>query len=432
MASEKRNFSNFKAFECSIKPYKHYKSVQMFPIITNIDTMGHQRTWTTYITLSKDAGVTTIPIKQSYMNNGASDAFDDMAGITAYVHVESGIIGMKITEHKPSSFTGLSNALRSNQRNALQQAMIFARGKYLKHLNKTQAKIAKTHKNYEYSPMLATKEDIGLKHIKFPCYLQPKLDGVRCISYFGNNKQVQLYSRSKKSYNHLTALRGALIPYFKYLTKYKSQVYLDGEIYKHGKRLQVISGLVRNTAGDFSDLEYHIYDCFMPSKPLLSYTVRHKMLAHMFAKVNNDVVKLTRTHNPKKFSTAKKLYKKYLKKKYEGVILRNMTSCYEHKRSKNLVKIKPRFTDEFEIIGFKTGKRGRAAHAIIWLAKTSKGNEFSVNPKGLTIEEREELFIKCKKTPNNYIGKMLTVEYESLSKDGVPLQAKAIAIRDYE
>jgi hypothetical protein len=51
----------------------------------------------------------------------------------------------------------------------------------------------------------------------------------------------------------------------------------------------------------------------------------------------------------------------------------------------------------------------------------------------MTLPERYAMF---KKIPDHfdatYKGRLMTIEYEDLSKDGIPLRAKAVGIRDYE
>ena len=123
---------------------------------------------------------------------------------------------------------------------------------------------------------------------------------------------------------------------------------------------------------------------------------------------------------------------------YEGAMLRNtngeyLASADKASRSSDLVKLKPKHTDEFKIIGYTQGKRGKDKGAIIWICSTENDNEFNVTPKDMTYEERYDLFIDCEKNfDEKYFNKMMTVEYEDLSKAGVPQRAKAVIIRDYE
>jgi hypothetical protein len=98
-----------------------------------------------------------------------------------------------------------------------------------------------------------------------------------------------------------------------------------------------------------------------------------------------------------------------------------------------LVKLKQCFSDEFKIIGYTEGSRGKDKGAIIWVCETADNVEFNVTPKDITYEQRKELFLDAEENfDKKYKHKMLTVDYEALSKNGVPLRAKAVVIRDYE
>lgn len=95
--------------------------------------------------------------------------------------------------------------------------------------------------------------------------------------------------------------------------------------------------------------------------------------------------------------------------------------------------MKKKMTDEFEVVNYTEGSRGKDKGAIIWVAKTKDGAFFNVTPKNITYEERYALFAECKKHfKTKYLGRMLTVEYEDLSKTNVPQRAKAVGFRDYE
>jgi DNA ligase-1 len=112
---------------------------------------------------------------------------------------------------------------------------------------------------------------------------------------------------------------------------------------------------------------------------------------------------------------------------YEGIILRDINSKYEGKRTIHLLKYKEFDDKEFEIVGANKGV-GTHEGVAIWICKTETGVEFTCEEKNITIEERREKY----KNKDKYLGKMLTIRYQNLGKDGVPRFGKAIAIRDYE
>ena len=78
-------------------------------------------------------------------------------------------------------------------------------------------------------PMLAHDYNKRGKSAKFPCFVQPKLDGVRAVGSNG------LFSRARKPFAHLTHIVNEL----------PSGIILDGELYTNKLTFQEIVGLVK-------------------------------------------------------------------------------------------------------------------------------------------------------------------------------------------
>jgi DNA ligase-1 len=81
---------------------------------------------------------------------------------------------------------------------------------------------------------------------------------------------------------------------------------------------------------------------------------------------------------------------------------------------------------EFEIVGCDEGS-GKDEGKAIFVCKIKNGKTFSVRCKGAD-EVRQEQW----KNRKAYIGKELTVRYQTLSDDGIPIFPVGIIVRDYE
>jgi hypothetical protein len=101
-------------------------------------------------------------------------------------------------------------------------------------------------------------------------------------------------------------------------------------------------------------------------------------------------------------------------------------------------KRKPRYSAEYEIIGWTEGTKGKDKNAIIWILKTKLDRDknlqpvvFTATPVNMNYKERYDIFNRMthKIFDTEYKGKMMTVEYDDISNDGVPLRAKAKNIR---
>jgi DNA ligase-1 len=121
------------------------------------------------------------------------------------------------------------------------------------------------------------------------------------------------------------------------------------------------------------------------------------------------------------------VHKKHVKEGHEGTMIRDKDSVYEvGKRSNYLLKFKDFQTEEYEIVGAKTG-HGRDADSVVWVCKTRDGQQFTVRPEG-TIAQRAKQY----KNREKFMGKMLTVRFQNLTALGVPRFPIGVVVRDYE
>jgi ATP-dependent DNA ligase len=483
MSSDKRDFTDFKKFPGSIVARRY-----TFPSLYYKDSSGKTRIWTINVRLVKDSATgnrpkhshdwdllkeNEIPIIPEYLAAGKLPP-----NVSSQFWVETGIIEGKISRHPPS-YSNETNVGRSNERNVFKQSLVDARSKYLKKYEEGgrtkkefEGKI-KPQGNKMFFPMLARKFNEDKKHVVWPALGQPKLDGVRCIAFLNVNpnrktpsyKDVILATRQQKTFMGFDHIRMLLLnPLIEMYHTRGFSLYLDGEFYKHGKHLQEISGEVRNIEKNSkvtkNSVQYHVFDCFYPNELTTPFKERVELLEDFFRvyDINSvdwtdsnleetlrekDMVTMVPTEEIEDEKSFLEIYKNWVSQKYEGAMYRNPDGSYlahptktgTFLRSHDLLKLKMRYDSEFELVGFTEGTKGRDKGAIMWICKTSNGTEFHVTPKNTTLKDRYELFKKITQDKNfnqEYKGRLMTIEYEDLSKDGVPLRAKSVGIRDYE
>lgn len=465
MTSSVRDFTDFEAFPGELDEGTGYHSM---PLLWHKDGANRWRMWQIHVRMIKIPKETLsgidwvllkekqVPIRSPYYEMGTKIP----AHLVTQVWVETGIEGGKITRNAPTYISEPLNKGKTNERNVLQNALVYARSQWLKRKEKggSESKAqqsAVSNTNVMFFPMLAKAYKDGEKHLQFPLYVQPKLDGVRCLVYLqkknGGLKNVVAYTRTKKPFPSIDYIKKILYPYLNALydeEKHQS-IYFDGELYKHGKKLQDISGDSRNEAANVANSntnrnEYHIYDCFYPLELNMTFAKRLEQLQAFYAAIDDEdsiVLKKVPTYLVNTLIDASKKYTQFTKLGYEGAILRNSGGPYlansqktgAFLRSKDLVKMKPKFADEFEVVGYTEGSKGKDKGAILWVCETTDGDQFNVTPKDITYADRYELFQDAEENfEEKYKGRMITVEYEDLSKTGVPLRAKALTFRDYE
>lgn len=267
------------------------------------------------------------------------------------------------------------------------------------------------------SVMLAHDYHKRGKDIQFPCYVQPKLDGTRCVGI----PQKGLFSRNKKSYPHLEHIR-------RELDRLPPSIILDGELYSDELTFQEIVGLVKSETLKDGDeekhlkIKFHVYDviCSLP------YQERKTNLNHLLrrGRFQNIVSVLTEVCHD--VSMMKEKHAEYITQGYEGIMLRNMNGVYRGVRCVDLQKYKEFFDKEYEVVGFQEGQ-GLESGCVLWVCQTESGARFSCRPRG-SREDRQQLF----QNGEAYIGKMLTVRYQEETDDGLPRFPVGIVFRDYE
>jgi DNA ligase-1 len=279
-------------------------------------------------------------------------------------------------------------------------------------------------KSEKYFPMLAhTYEPSSTKKKKndiiFPCYVQPKLDGLRCIVY-STRGSIVCQSRTGTYFETMEHIVKEITPYF----NGDKNLVFDGELYTTEMPFEQLAGLIKKKKITDVDRErlkhvnYHIYDIINDDP----YSKRCKW-------IHENICDKRYLSSVPTFLTDKKGFKKYfsefVEEGYEGIMLRNVEGLYRcNFRSHDLQKYKEFMESEYEIVGAKEGD-GRDKGTVIWVCKNEEGNEFSVRPRG-TIEMRKEWF----ENSHDYIGGMLTVIYQELSEMGIPRFPVGKSIRD--
>jgi DNA ligase 1 len=271
-------------------------------------------------------------------------------------------------------------------------------------------------------PMLAHSfTDHGHK-IKYPAYVQPKLDGIRCIAVLKDGK-CTLWSRTRKPITSMPHIVGEIEAVF---GKSKELIF-DGELYNHEfkNNFEHIVSLVRQEepADNHKDVQYHIYDV-VKERP---FSDRARVLNILSAEPSVHL-RYVPTIEIQDEGEVMANFQVFKNTGYEGAMLRNADGLYVNKRSYDLQKVKEFDDAEFEIIGIDEGRGKLAGHVGAFICRMSNGKEFLAKMSGDTGRLRDYFL-----DPSSCIGKKLTVKYQGLTgKEGVPRFPVGVAIRDYE
>ena len=273
------------------------------------------------------------------------------------------------------------------------------------------------------NPMLAQSYAKQSSKIKFPCAVQPKLDGHRCIAIIKDGK-VSLWSRTRKAIHSCPHIVSELQVWAASQACGKAgfDFILDGELYNHAYKsnFEQLTSLIRKDepAEGCRNIQYHVYDLINDSPfrerwdglklldGLPSVRVVHTQLAH-----SDDDLKCA--------------FADFLAQGYEGAMARNLMSPYENKRSNNLQKIKEFDDAEFKIIGIEEGRGQLIGHAGSCTCLLPDGRTFSVKMAGETSKLKEAF-----KNPTLWLGKLLTVKFQGRTSAGLPRFPVGLRLRD--
>lgn len=250
------------------------------------------------------------------------------------------------------------------------------------HTNKLLEILAGKSFTDTYSPMLAHEYDKHSHKVKFPCYVQPKLDGIRCLAWIENDKVV-LFSRQRKEFAHLDHIKADLLP----ILQANPNLVLDGELYKHGWDFQkIVSAVKRDEPNELtSEVEYHIYD--MVSQDI--YETRNKKLSEVLSIHKNSIYQVVSWFLEDK-RDIDAFHTIFTGQGFEGLMIRNSDGLYKQDgRSYDLLKYKEFIDQDFPVVGAIQNK-GKLVNTCVF-ELDHNGTVFKAMPEG-TQEEREQLW----------------------------------------
>ena len=282
-----------------------------------------------------------------------------------------------------------------------------------------------------YKPMLA--HPVGdysrIKSEVWPLYVQPKLDGVRCVIQCDDDGYVTAYSRTGKIWRNIDHILQQLVPFFQ---KYPD-VILDGELYNHDLRdnFEKIISLVRKTKPTDEDrleasklTQFHCYDIIdeeLPFDQRIEFVIESLMLL-------GDSIYTVETTQCFTEGDAKVFHADNLELGYEGSIVRT-NDTYHCNRSHNLRKFKDFHDAEATIIDFVEGKGKRAGTLGKFIMRDDDGIEFGCPPgKGYNYKDMSNLLYRAP----YYIGSRATFTYFERTKANSYRHPLFKAIRNYE
>lgn len=325
-----------------------------------------------------------------------------------FVVQESGVVGTNSPVINRSACEA-KNVGKSNATTPESQAYIEAQAKLtekmrLGYFNSIEEAQEKGGKDF-LLPMLAKDFKKEMKKVTFPCYVQPKLDGMRSLG----TEDDGFMSRTGKAIDTLGHIVLADL----------EDVVLDGELYAHGISFQENMKLIKKYRPHLTEqVKYHVYDIVMDAP----FEYRYRSLCDLLAKINNPNLQVVTTVLVNNIDEINHYHQHFIALGYEGTMVRHSEEGYAvNKRSSQLLKYKDFLDEVYEVVDVipsesrpeqgvvVCSKKMEQAGDNIWVQNFNCGMKFS-------HAEREEILTN----KENYIGKMAEVRFFEYTDGGLP------------
>ena len=288
-----------------------------------------------------------------------------------------------------------------------------------------------------YKPMLAYPASNKPIDYTKKVFIQPKLDGVRCLiqaepdysssGYPIPGVRVTAYSRTGKEWKNINHILKELVPFFE---KYPNVV-LDGELYNHDFRndFEQIISMVRKTKPTDEDrsisrqnVQFHCYDIVNRK---MNFETRENWLWNNLP-TGFGIKTVPSVRIFKHEEALDTHYNENLANGYEGSIVRT-NDPYQCKRSHNLRKLKDFHDKEALILDWVEGLGKRKGTIGKFIAQDVDGNVF-----GIPVMDKFKYLQDNFEEMKTWVGKTATFTYFERTKANSYRHPLFKAIRDYE
>lgn len=278
----------------------------------------------------------------------------------------------------------------------------------------------------EFSVALADKYEPKLVDWKDGWYVSRKIDGARCIAIVDESGEVTFLSRTGKVFDTL----GIVADGIKALGL--NSIVLDGELClvdKNGNEdFQGVMKELRKKDHTIPNPSFKIFDMITPEEFYSKkgqknrpYSIRYADLIETMKYNQCPCLTVLEQDRIKDDAHFNEWIAESTKNKWEGLMLR-ADEPYKGKRSKDLLKYKSFFDDEYQVVNAEMGPfryvlNGKEHEEIMLSCVMIEHKGYTVRVgSGFTIEQRQEFY----QFPEKILGKIVTVQYfeETKNQDG--------------
>lgn len=279
----------------------------------------------------------------------------------------------------------------------------------------------------------------------YPCWGQPKLNGLRCYIVWGKwtygtgmfeeVKEGAIALSSDGNRYHMPFITDVFVKEdFCINGEGQPVLYFDGEFYVHGEKLNTIrkrvpmevNGKVQQNSLPSDPVKFYCFDMAIEDTGFKDrIAIRDNRLETIMQR--NIVIRKVPVTIINDYKHAEQFTDDWIAEGFEGAVFREIDSVYEYgRRSSHGIKVK-RYTDgEFIVTDIIPKDKSRGCKFVC--RNDINDAEFESMPEG-TFDEQEEWLAN----KENIIGEKVTIKfYERSGVKNCPNHSNVITVRDYE
>ena len=333
------------------------------------------------------------------------------------------------------------NIGKSNETTPEEQSWLEAESSHKKKLDKDYyASLDEANNTLTILPMLAESYDKYGSRIDWSgsVYVQPKLDGMRCLAvctYDSESQSMRAQLVSRQGKDIMVTTRGAMQHVLDavveaannqmhHLDQHMVCFAFDGELYADELGFQDSMSAIKKLKKNTSLIKFHVYDMVEPHDNTLGFADRAAVLERRVSGGSSGVIQLVETNRIECEECLIEAHAKYLAAGYEGTVVRHGDAPYKIKgRSRNLLKYKDFIDIAVPIVDIEPTD-GRPSHGTP-VCKLKDGRTFSCGTK-MSHEAREELLTNR----DDYIGQTAEVRFFEYTDAGLPRFPVCVGVRN--
>ena len=198
------------------------------------------------------------------------------------------------------------------------------------------------------------------------------------------------------------------------------KVWLDGELWLARGKFDALSGIVRTQIPEdalWREVRYKVFDMPDAKAPFIE---RYANYTRLIDQLNTPHIQAVEQRVFESNDALSAHLDKVVKQGGEGLMLHLASALHQPHRSDALLKLKPYFDDEAEVIAHLPGRGKYTGMLGALRVKTPQGIEFSIGT-GFSDAER------ANPPP---LGSVVTYKYHGFTNRGIPRFASFLRIRD--